>query len=378
MLFICELQVLDGRPKPESDHVIIEASSSDQAFEKAVQAWPDIDAVFSYEVPPNQGAKIPADLIGKRITKSVAEKLRTDCGIAEDDWRGLVPVWLPSGWRWWQLLMTAAAFIGVAVVSFLLRSMIPLVLFGLLLCYIGIMKSLPWDVALFPAVGIPNWRQRAISVCFLAMLAMPLWLVFGGPEYVVSTFCPADTLLSGLLGVSGLWIFGLMMISTLGFVSLIALILPAPKLILPTPKWPRPAVRQASRRPIAGIASACLLVIAIAMALEALSSSYCVRPQGIFIPAIPFGEGRIYAWSHIRKITTSCYRGSFRFDADMNDGQTIALGENEKEFMRNYRAVSDALRDVPFIYDNDRISECRRSLRDVLATRPGAHANEPL
>src|SRR5215469_353751 len=93
---------------------------------------------------------------------------------------------------WWQRLMTAAAFIGVAAVAYLLGSIIPVVLFGLLLGYIWIMKSLPWDAAVFPAVGTPNWRQRAISFCFLAMLAMPLWLKFGGPDYTVSIFCPAD------------------------------------------------------------------------------------------------------------------------------------------------------------------------------------------
>src|SRR6266853_438871 len=92
MLFICVLDVLEGRPKPERDHAIIEATSRDQAFEKALQAWPDIDSVFLYEVPRKQWAKVPTDLIGKRITKSVGEKLRTDCGIAEDDCWGCVPV----------------------------------------------------------------------------------------------------------------------------------------------------------------------------------------------------------------------------------------------------------------------------------------------
>jgi hypothetical protein len=154
---------------------------------------------------------------------------------------------------------------------------------------------------------------------------------------------------------------------------LLAVILPAPK--------PRSSdILEALRYRIAGIVGACLLVIAIAMALAGLSLSYCARPQGISIPAIPFGERRIYAWSDIRKITTDCYaaKGWFYFDAEMNDGRTIPLGyRNKNQFIRNYRAVSDALRDVPFTYDNSGISECRPPLRDLLATRPGAHGNEP-
>src|SRR5712691_2443356 len=108
MLFICVLDVLEGRPKPERDHAIIEATSRDQAFEKALQAWPDIGSVFLYEVPRKQWAKVPTDLIGKRITKSVGEKLRTDCGIAEDDWWGCVPRSLAQRDAKWQRLMIAA------------------------------------------------------------------------------------------------------------------------------------------------------------------------------------------------------------------------------------------------------------------------------
>jgi hypothetical protein len=89
MLFICELE---GHPKPESDYAIIEANSRDHAFEKALKTYPNNDTVFSYEVPRKQWAKIPTDLIDKCIGKSVAEKLRTDCGIAEDDYWACMPL----------------------------------------------------------------------------------------------------------------------------------------------------------------------------------------------------------------------------------------------------------------------------------------------
>ena len=81
MLFFCELEVLEGHPKPKHDHAIIEAGSDEQAFEKvhrAFQACPEIDAVYLYEVPREQWAKIPTDLIDKRMTKFVAEKLGID------------------------------------------------------------------------------------------------------------------------------------------------------------------------------------------------------------------------------------------------------------------------------------------------------------
>jgi hypothetical protein len=195
-----------------------------------------------------------------------------------------------------------------------------------------------------------------------------------GWYFTLSIFCPADTFLSGLLGFGVGQMFGSAIISVLGFALLIGL-------MITPPKRPRPAdILEVRRGRIVGLAGACIVVIAIAMALDALSSSYCARPQGIFIPAIPFGERRIYAWSDIRKITTHCSaHTSHTFDAEMNDGQTIELGEDRYQLIRNYRAVSDALRDVPFVYDNLAMSDrdCRSSLRDLFATRPGAHVNGP-
>jgi hypothetical protein len=200
-------------------------------------------------------------------------------------------------------------------------------------------------------------------------------LAFGlfGWRYVLPIFCPADTFLSGLLGLGILEMIGSPMIGVPGLLLLVGL-------MVHLPKRPRPAdILQTRRGRIAGIAGTCLLVIGIVMALDALSSSYCAGPQGIFIPAKPFGERRIYAWSDIRKITTHCGRTTHTFDAEMNDGQTIELGEYLYQFIPNYRAVSDALRDVPFVYDNLAMSDrnCRSSLRDLFATRPGAHVNEP-
>jgi len=121
------------------------------------------------------------------------------------------------------------------------------------------------------------------------------------------------------------------------------------------------------RQRIAAVAGACLLVIAMPIAVAGLSSSYCARPQDIFVRATPYGEGRIYAWTEVRKITAHCSRGHrgvwFSFDAEMEDGQTIPLGTRESQFIRNYRAVSDALRNVPFIYDNFGTSDCPKPSR---------------
>lgn len=80
MLFFCEVEELEGHPKPEHDHAIIEADSREQAAEKARRAFPgpEIAAIYLYEVPRERWAKIPTDLIDKRITKFVAEKLGID------------------------------------------------------------------------------------------------------------------------------------------------------------------------------------------------------------------------------------------------------------------------------------------------------------
>ena len=83
MLFICELEVLEGHPKPKHDHAIIEADSRDQAIEKICRAFPgpDVDALYLFEVPRQQWAKIPTDLIDKRMTKAIAEEVMIDCGM---------------------------------------------------------------------------------------------------------------------------------------------------------------------------------------------------------------------------------------------------------------------------------------------------------
>jgi hypothetical protein len=83
MLFICELEVLEGHPKPKHDHAIVEADSRDGAIEKVRQAFPgpDVDALYLFEVPREQWAKIPTDLIDKRMTKAIAEEVMTDCGM---------------------------------------------------------------------------------------------------------------------------------------------------------------------------------------------------------------------------------------------------------------------------------------------------------
>jgi hypothetical protein len=91
MLFFCELEMLEGHPKPKHDHAIIEADSREQASEKALRAFQAcseidatylyIDTVYLYEVPREQWAKIPTDLIDKRITKFVAEEFGLDCSL---------------------------------------------------------------------------------------------------------------------------------------------------------------------------------------------------------------------------------------------------------------------------------------------------------
>jgi hypothetical protein len=212
--------------------------------------------------------------------------------------------------------------------------------------------------------------------CILALLfALGPLNVFGW-DYAVSFFCPADTFLSETTGVGFLWLMGSSFLAMFGLCGQISW-------FIPTPKRPRPAdILLMRRQRIAAVAGACLLVIAMPIAVAGLSSSYCARPQDIFVRATPYGEGRIYAWTEVRKITAHCSRGHrgvwFSFDAEMEDGQTIPLGTRESQFIRNYRAVSDALRNVPFIYDNFGTSDCPKpSLRDLLAARPGARVNEP-
>jgi len=86
-LFICELEMLDGHPKPKHDHAIVEADSDDQAIEKVRRAFPgpDVDALYLFEVPREEWAKVPTDLIDKRMTKAVAEEVRIDCGMVLSD-----------------------------------------------------------------------------------------------------------------------------------------------------------------------------------------------------------------------------------------------------------------------------------------------------
>jgi len=225
-------------------------------------------------------------------------------------------------------------------------------------------------------------RQQRIATYYMKALPYAAglsglgWLF--GWHSAVSALCPADTLASGTIGGGFWWLVigsSFVFVGSFGFLTPIEWFIPAPK---------RPhltdIVRAQRRRDLA--ITGCLLAIALLMAVTGLSFSFCARPQGIFVRATPFGEGKNYAWTDVSKITAHCMHGGrgsirFHFDADMNDGQTIPLGASESQFVRDYPALSDAVRDVPFIYDNSRMSDCRPSLRDLLATRPGAHVNEP-
>lgn len=227
--------------------------------------------------------------------------------------------------------------------------------------------------ALLKRVAPTPERRAAIAICGLLALAfsMPLW-VTSGSVYTLSFFCPADTLVVGSLATGDLLLGGASFLAMFGLLGVTCLFFPAAK-------RPRPAdILLARRRRIAAIVGGCLVVIAIPMAVYGFSSFYCARPQGIFVYGKPFGAARIYAWTDVSEIATGCFRKRLwkvwsYFDVVMKDGQTFALGEDA--LIRNYRGVSDALRDVPFVYDNSKTADCTRSLRQFFATRPGAHVD---
>jgi hypothetical protein len=194
-------------------------------------------------------------------------------------------------------------------------------------------------------------RQLVARVAIYSLLVLAfapgLWLRFASDHTLPlfwSLFCPADTLVTDSFDAGALWLGGSTFLAGLGFMALICLFLPAAE-------HPRPAdILLARRRRIGSIAGGCLLAIASAMAACALSSFYCATPRGIFLHATPFGAGRIYAWTDVSRITAECYRRRllttwFYFDLVMTDDRTISLGNDA--LIRNYRAVSDALRDVP-------------------------------
>ncbi len=221
-------------------------------------------------------------------------------------------------------------------------------------------------------------QQRAtIVVCVLLALAfaMPIWLTSGAVP-TQSLFCPADTLVVGSLDPGALLSVGGGFLAMLGLIGISFV-------FFPTPKRPRPAdIVLARRRRIAAIVGGCLVVIAIPMVTKGLASFYCAKPQGIVVHETFLGEGRTYAWADVSKITTHCFRKSllrspwYYFDVLMKDGQTFALGE--PALIRNYRQLGEALRDVPFTYDNSRTAECSPRLRQLFATRPGSQVNQPV
>jgi hypothetical protein len=225
-----------------------------------------------------------------------------------------------------------------------------------------------------------NWRQRVATYCVRALPYSGVLVFFGwlfGWHLAVSALCPADTLASGTIGGGFLWLVASSIFASFGFAFLG--ILAQIDWSLPTPKRPHLVDVACVRRRRDLVIIGCLSGIALLAAVTGLSFSFCARPQGIFVHATPFDRGKSYAWTDVRKITAYCSRSRgnalFNFDADMNDGQMIPLGD---DVIRNYRAVSDALRDVPFIYDNSGMSKCwSSSLRDLLATRPGTHVNAP-
>ena len=128
MLFICELEVQEGHPKPKHDHAIVEADSPDQAIEKVHQAFPgpDVDALYLFEVPREQWAKIPTDLIDKRMTKAIAEEVMIDCGVVLSNAARAIlakfpgPVTLQPSKAIWAFVFLGGIFAGLGASPLLL------------------------------------------------------------------------------------------------------------------------------------------------------------------------------------------------------------------------------------------------------------------
>jgi len=92
-LFLLELEV---RPElePANGFAVVESATHSSAPDEARERWSDIDdLVFVLEIPKDRENLVPTHLVGKRIDETTAQKVMSDCGIAQDDrWLNMPPM----------------------------------------------------------------------------------------------------------------------------------------------------------------------------------------------------------------------------------------------------------------------------------------------
>jgi hypothetical protein len=90
---------LDYAPdeRPSDSWVVVESASHLTAPNSVREKWPDAgDAVTLREVPEDKRHEIPSKLIGRRVTRELADRLMIKCGIEHDDWWFDVAAWDPT------------------------------------------------------------------------------------------------------------------------------------------------------------------------------------------------------------------------------------------------------------------------------------------
>ena len=214
--------------------------------------------------------------------------------------------------------------------------------------------------------------QRLADFGLSAGLFVPLVLVAADlVEWMQLGVCPSGTFLAGTMrpNVQMLGLIAAIVGLAYLFRMLLFQLLPAMRAWLypqgtdPSPDWMSAAA-------VAAVAAGVIVSVWAAL------SQYCAAPSGISYRASPWDNMRLYAWSDVNRIETSCSHGpraswNTSFVLVMSDGFSINIMDSPKNFAPAYLRLTRALEGNDFYFNSERVApDCASENLRMLVTRP--------
>lgn len=124
--------------------------------------------------------------------------------------------------------------------------------------------------------------------------------------------------------------------------------------------------------------SVVILLVLYPISFAAGLNYFALAQDGVHYRDYLSAQPRVYPWTEIRHIRSSCYRRKSptgRYEIVFADGRSVDLvAYSEDDFFRAYGRLSESLRLAPafdFCFDVDASVSCPASWRPYFATRPG-------
>jgi hypothetical protein len=203
-------------------------------------------------------------------------------------------------------------------------------------------------------------RDFLIGLTSLVLSTALIVVLYLALDHLQERTCPAGTFLHGWTNLGGAftflpWLFAGLLCSCTVLRVLVYQLTPADQ-------------------PFYTIGSACTLILAVALSLYGARAGFCAWPEGLSLRQSTFAATKTYAWKDVRRIEAVClgyYRSKPRFILILSDDAQIDLFDAPRSLAGNLSVVENALKSVPFVYDNSAVlPNCSADLKEFLLQGP--------